>query len=62
MKIQEFDRGYGAETKVFGKDFEIIELEKKLLYKGYEVGSVISDFRMSYLMTDEPLNIVKEVA
>ena len=61
MKIFEFNRGYGTETKVIGKDFEIIELEKKLLSKGYEVGSVVSDFRSSKLMTDAPISIVKEV-
>ena len=60
MKIFEFNRGYGAETKVIGKDFEIIELEKKLLSKGYQVGSVVS-FRKNYLFTDAPINIVKEV-
>ena len=61
MKIKEFDRGYGVEVKVVGKDFEIIGLEKTLLSKEYEVGSMVSDFRQSYLITDAPLNVVKEV-
>ena len=62
IKIFDFDRGYGAETKATGKDFEILELERKLLSKGYQVGSMVSDFRASYLMTDAPLNIVKDVS
>ena len=62
MKIQEFNRGYGVEVKVVGKDYDIMAVERALLFRGYEVGSTISDFRMSYLITDAPLNIVKVLA
>ena len=62
MKIQEFNRGYGVEVKVVGKDYDIMAVERALLFRGYEVGSTISDFRMSSLITDAPLNIVKVLA
>ena len=62
MKIQEINRGYGIEVKVVGKDYDIMAVERALLFRGYEVGSTISDFRMSYLITDAPLNIVKVLA
>ena len=61
MKFSEINRGYGIETKVIGKDFQIKDLSNKLRKYGYQAGEMVSDFRPSYLITDAPLQEVKKI-
>ena len=66
--ITEIDRGYGTEHKLTGRmnltyssDF-ISTIANELREQGYGVGTTISDFRFSYLLTDAPFERINKMA